>query len=75
MFRCGIMSLQPSLDSGLHVPPWVRHLCFRIFAYFKDLLHHIHDSFTDLLVSVVLFLLSFSQWLSSSHGAVFRVNP
>ena len=29
MFHCGILKSLPYFDSGLHVLPWVRHLCFR----------------------------------------------
>ena len=39
---------------------------FVFFVHVKDFLFHFRDSFTGLLVSVVFFLFSFSQLLSSS---------
>ena len=55
MFHCGILSLLPYLDSGLHVLPWVRRFCFRIVRSCQGFFH-VRDSFTELLVSVVFFL-------------------
>ena len=55
MFRCGILLSQPYLDSGFHVLLWVRRFCFHIFRL-RQGFFHIHNSFTDLLVSVVFFL-------------------